>query len=93
MLPAYRSAVAWASIRGRGSSIFRCRSSVTTASGLGCRLEEESKEGKSEKEEEGSSYESGQQVDRHVARGEEDPARLHHLLLDEVISCQLGKRR
>ena len=93
MLSAYRSAVAWASIGGRGCSIFSCRSSVTTASGLSSRLEEEGKEGKSEKEEEGSCYESGQQVDRHVAGGEENPASLHHLLLDEVISCQLGKRR
>ena len=93
MLSAYRSAVAWASIGGRGRSIFSCRSSVTTASGLSSRLEEEGKEGKSEKEEQGSGHESGQQVDRHVAGGEENPASLHHLLLDEVISCQLGKRR
>ena len=92
-LPAYRSAVAWASVGGWGCSVFGCWSSVTTTSGLGGRLEQQGKERKSEEEEQSSSDESGQEVDRHIIRGEENSPSLHHLLLDEVISCQLGKRR
>ena len=92
-LSAYRSAVAWTSIGGCGCSIFGCRSSVTTSSGLRGRLEEQGKEGEAEEEEESSGHESGQQVDRHIAGGEENSASLNQLLLDEVISCQLGKRR
>ena len=92
-LPAYRSAVAWASIGGCGCSIFGCRSSVTTSSGLRGRLEEQGKEGEAEEEEESSGHESGQQVDRHIPGGEENSASLNQLLLDEVVSCQLSKRR
>ena len=57
------------------------------------RLEEQREEREAEQKQQGSGDQSGDQVDRHVAGAEQDPASLDQLLLDQVVPCQLGKRR